>query len=140
MARRDCALTTIVLFVDSSILYLIGSPENPVEVWTKLQDQFQKKSWANKLELQHKRYSLRLKVCDCVHSHIKAMTEVFSSLSVVGDPISDEDCVVYLLASLPESYSLLVTALEASTEVSKMELVTERLLHEERKLKGREGV
>ena len=33
---------------------------------------------------------------------------------------------------------MLVTALEANAEVPKMELVTERLLHEERKLKGRE--
>ena len=31
-----------------------------------------------------------------------------------------------------------MTALEANAEVPKMELVTERLLHEERKLKGRE--
>ena len=43
------------------------------------------------------------------------MTEVFNSLSIVGDPISEEDQVVYLLASIPESYSMLVTALEAST-------------------------
>ena len=47
--------------------------------------------------------------------------------------------MVYLLASLPESYSMLVTALEASTEVPQMEVVTERLLHEERKLKERGG-
>ena len=67
------------------------------------------------------------------------MTEVFDALSVVGDPVPEEDRVVHLLASLPESYSMLVTALEANAEVPKMELVTERLLHEERKLKDREG-
>ena len=65
------------------------------------------------------------------------MTEVFDSLSVVGDPVSEEDRVVYLLASLPDSFSMLVTALETNAEVPKMELVTERLLHEERKVKGR---
>ena len=120
MARRDRALATIVLSVDPSLLYLIGSPE-------ELGDQFQKKTWANKLELRRTLYSLRLKEGDSVHSH-------------VGDPISEEDRVVYtyLLASLPESYSMLVTAIEANAEVPKMELVTERLLHEERKLKGRE--
>ena len=102
-----------------------------------LADQFQK-TWANKLELRRKLYSLRLEDGDSVHSHIKTMTEVFDGLSMVGDPISEEDRVVYLLASLPESYSMLLTALEANAEVPKMELVTERLLHEERKLKGRE--
>ena len=52
---------------------------------------------------------------------------------MVGDVITDADRVVHLLASLPDSYNALVTALEASEKVPKMEIVTERLLHEERK-------
>ena len=63
------------------------------------------------------------------------MTETFESLSVIGDPVSDED----LLASLPESFSMLVTAFEANADVPKMEVVTERLLYEERKMKERGG-
>jgi hypothetical protein len=42
-------LATIVLAVDPSLLYLIGEPEDPAVVWKKLQDQFQKTTWANKL-------------------------------------------------------------------------------------------
>ena len=64
------------------------------------------------------------------------MTEVFDKLSVVGDPLYKEDRVVYLLASLPESYNMLVTALEVNAEVPKMVIVTERLLHEECRQKG----
>jgi len=52
LARRDCALATIVLAVEPSLLYLIGDPEDPVVVRKKLQDQFQKKTWANKLALR----------------------------------------------------------------------------------------
>ena len=37
--------------------------------------------------------------------------------------------------SLLDSYEMLVTALEANTEVPNMETVIERLLHEEQKLK-----
>ena len=59
------------------------------------------------------------------------MTEVFDALSIVGDLVTEEDRVVFLLASLPESYNMLVTALEANAEVPKMEVVAERLLHEE---------
>ena len=69
-----------------------------------------------------------------VHEHIKELTETFNDLSVLGDNITDENRVVHLLASLPDSYSVLVTALEANAEVPSMETVTERLLHEERKL------
>ena len=42
------------------------------------------------------------------------MIEPFNVLAIVGDVIGDEDHVVYLLASLPDSYSTqLVTAFKA---------------------------
>jgi len=66
---------------------------------------------------------------------IKKMTEVFDGLSAINAPLSEEDKVVYLLASLPESFNVLVTALETNAEVPKMSVVTERLLHTERKLR-----
>ena len=65
------------------------------------------------------------------------MTEVFDELTVMDDPVKEEDRVVYLLASLPEHYNVLVTALEASPEVPAFAVVTERLLHEESKMKNR---
>lgn len=68
---------------------------------------------------------------------MQAHIEVLDELSVVDEPVKEEDRVVHLLASLPDTYNVLVTALEASAEVPKMEVVTERLLHEERKLKTR---
>lgn len=61
MAKSDRALATIVLSIEPSFLYLIGEPEDPTVVWKKLSDQFQKKTWANKLALRRKLYSLRLK-------------------------------------------------------------------------------
>ena len=73
-----------------------------------------------------------------MQEHIRKMTEVFEELAVVGDPLKEEDQVVYLLASLPESYDMLVTALEANAEVPHMEVVTEQLLHEEKKQKERD--
>ena len=51
VARRHRALALIVLTLEPYLLYLIGEPEDPVVVWKKLSEQFQKKTWANKLEL-----------------------------------------------------------------------------------------
>ena len=61
------------------------------------------------------------------------MTELFNELAVIGEETSEEDRVVYLLASLPDSFNTLVTALEANEIVPSMEIVLERLLNEERK-------
>ena len=127
VARRDRAQAIIVSSVESSLLYLIGDPEDPVAVWRKLSDQFQKKTWANKLQLRRKLHFCSIKDSDSVQEHIKLMTEIFNELSMIGDQITEEDFVVYLLASLPDSYNTLVTALEANPDVPQMEVVTERL-------------
>jgi hypothetical protein len=135
IARKEKALATIVLGIEPSLLYLVGDPHDPALLWTQLSEIFQKKTWANKLALRRKLHNLKLNDDEPVKDHIKEMTEIFQELSVIGDHIEEEDRVVQLLASLPESFSMLVTALETSAEVPKIELVTERLLHEERKLK-----
>ena len=118
-------------------MYLIGDPDDPEVVWKKLADQFQKKMLANKLALR-RLYSLKLKEGDSVHNHIKLMTETFDELSVIGDSLNEEYRVVHLLAGLPESYDMLVTALEASQDVPKWALVTERLLSEENKIREKQ--
>ena len=139
LSTRDRALAMIVLSMEPSLLYLIGDPQDPGKVWKTLQDHFQKKTWANRLELRRKLYALRLKEGDSVQEHVRRMTEIFEELSVIDAPVSDEDKVVHLLASLPDSFGMLVTALEANSEtVPKLELVTERLLHEEQKLKKKD--
>ena len=138
LSRKDRALATIVLSLEPSLLYLIGDPDDSGVVWKKLADQFQKKTWANKLALRRRLYSLKLKEGDSVHNHIKLMTETFDELSVISDSLNEEDRVVYLLASLLESYDMLVTALEASQDVPKWALVTERLLYEENKMREKQ--
>ena len=69
-SRKDKALAIIVLAIEPKLLYLIGNPEDPVVVWKKLMDQFQKKTWANKLELQCKLFSLRLADDGSMQEHI----------------------------------------------------------------------
>ena len=50
------------------------------------------------LPLRRKLFLLQLKEGGSVSEHIKAMTE---ALAVIGDMVTEEDRVVYLLASLP---------------------------------------
>ena len=62
--RRDRALAIVILAVDPALL---GDPEDPAAVWKKLEDQFQWKSWLNKLQLRRKLFSLKLKEGQCCH-------------------------------------------------------------------------
>ena len=90
MLRKDCALATIVLSVEPTLLYLLGpDPEDPVAVWKKLADQFQKKTWANKLMLRRKLHNLKLKDVQSVQKHVKALTEIFNELFIIGDPLDE---------------------------------------------------
>ena len=138
LSRKDRALAITVLSLEPSLLCLIGDPDDPRVVWNKLADQFQKKMWADKVALRRRLYSLKLKESDSVHNHIKLMTETFDELSVIGDSLNEEDRVVHLLARLPESYDMLVTALEANQDVPKWALVTKRLLYEENKMREKQ--
>ena len=62
------------------------------------------------------------------------MVETANEPSLVGNTITDEDRVVYLLASLPAYHNLSIHWLTNSF-VPAMEIVIERLIHEQRKLK-----
>ena len=59
IVERDRALAIIVLSIRPSLLYLIGDPQDPAVVWRKLSEQFQKKTWANKLALRRNSTELR---------------------------------------------------------------------------------
>ena len=71
--RENKALAIIVLSVDLSQMYLLGDPQDPAEVWKKLEEQFQRKSWINKRELRKKLYSMRLSEGKLVGEYIKNM-------------------------------------------------------------------
>ncbi len=103
--------------------------DNPKEVWEELRDQYCKKTRANKVELRKKLHALRLSEGGSVQGHIRKITELFRSLAEMDSPLTEKDTMVYFLASLPDSFGVLVTALEASPDVPTMDAVTESLLH-----------
>ena len=126
--KKQKALAILVLALDPSLLYIIGpDPDSAAEVWKLLERQFQKDSWINKLTIKKKLYNLRLTGND-VSGHIKEMTELFQSLTLLGCEVEDEEKVCLLLSSLPKQYDILVTALGASEKAPGFEQVTEKLL------------
>ena len=85
--RRNKA---IVLAVEPKLLYLLGDPTDPVEVWKKLIHTFQKKTWDNKLRLKKKLYSMKLCRGNDLQKHIKQFVELFAEQAVIGDNFEEE--------------------------------------------------
>ena len=134
LLQRDRALSTIVLSADPTRLHLFRPDhENSTVVSKKVADQFQKKTWKNKLALRRKLYNLKLKDGQSMQKHVKMLAEIFDKLSVIGDPLDKENQVVHLWASLPESCEMLAMALEASPDVS------ETFLHNVTKQRDKES-
>ncbi|KAF2359734.1 Zinc finger CCHC-type [Trinorchestia longiramus] len=74
-----------------------------------------------------------------LQDHLKMFVELFEELVIIGDAIVEEKRVIILLSSLPDRFSTLVPALEANEKILAWEVVTERLLNEERRQRGGPG-
>uniref|UniRef100_A0AAV1TPS2 Reverse transcriptase Ty1/copia-type domain-containing protein n=1 Tax=Peronospora matthiolae TaxID=2874970 RepID=A0AAV1TPS2_9STRA len=71
--------------------------------------------------------------------HINKLKTLAELLDAVGIPVSEDDLVITVLASLSESYQFLITALESRSDTLTWELVTSRLMHEDLKRKEQGG-
>ena len=131
--REQKAFSNLVLCISSSQLYLITSYETANEAWGNLRGHFERETLANKLFLKKRYFRMEMREGTSIKSHLKQMKDITDRLAAIGAPISEEDQVVTLLGSLPESYSTLVTALEASQEDPDLRFVQEALIHEEQK-------
>ena len=110
--KEQKALSLIVLSMKPSQLYLVTSCENPQEAWKALANHFEQKTLANKLFLKKRYFGMEMKGGNAVEAHLKEMKELTDHLATLSAPVS-EDQVVTLLGSLPSSFAILVTAVEA---------------------------
>ena len=130
------AFSTIVLSVSTTQLYLITTCEEPKDAWDTLKKHFERQTLANKLFLKKQYFRKEMKEGTPIDVHLKDMKELTDKLASIGAPIAEEDQVVTLLGSLPQSYSTIVTALETHGEDITLDFVQESLINHERKLKS----
>ena len=100
---------------------------------------FECETLANKLFLKKQYFWLEMKEGISMEAYLKHMKEIPNRVAAIGAPISEEDQIVMLLGSLPQSYSTLVTVLEARIDDVKLKYVHLALFNEEQKLKGQFG-
>ena len=127
-AWKNKAFYTIVLNINPSLLWVVPpDEEDPVVIWNKLKNMFQKDTFANKRELRKKLCTARLAEEGSATDHIKCLTQIFDELAVIDAAVDEEDKVTYLLSSLPESYDVLVTAFDVMDAVPAWTTVVEKV-------------
>ena len=131
--RARKAHATIVLnFKDSQLMH-VSSASSAREVWERLQDLYEAKGLANRLFLRRKLFTCQMSEGDTMIAHVNKVKAMGEQLEAIGAGVSDDDLVMTLLSSLPESYGGLIVALESRADDLSLEFVISRLLHEETK-------
>ena len=139
-SRVNIAFSTIALSISTDLIYLISDTEDPVDAWNKLRNHFERDTLANKLFLKKQYFRSTMQEGTSVSDHLKYMKGLTDKLAAIKAPITEEDQVVALLGSLPESFSTLVTALEARVDDLSLEFVQQSLRNEEQKRKEKKEV
>ena len=84
--KSQKALSTIVLAVSVSQLYLITSCDNPRQAWDALRNQFERDTIANKLFLKKKYFRMEMKETTSAEAHLKEMKELTDKFAGSWNP------------------------------------------------------
>jgi len=113
------------------MLLNVSGESTTKDMWDKLGYLYRTKSLVNKLFLQNKLYSLRMKDGDSMAEHLNTFNIVVSQLASVDIKMSKEDKCITLLCSLPDSWDNLIIAISSTSSVLKLEDVVAYLLSKE---------
>ena len=133
LKRRHHAKALIVTSIESDLIYLITECQTPKEIWDKLKQRFERDTIANKLFLEQRFFSLKMKESDSLDEHLRRMKVITDQLAAIKAPIPEDEHIVALLLSLPCSNNTLVTALTAKGD--HLSQLHQALLNEEEKRK-----
>ena len=86
------------------------------DAWSRLEGHYEMKSLASKLFLHRRFFMTMMAEGDDVLEHINKLKTLADQLDAVGAPVSEDDLVITLLASLSEPYQFLITALEPRSD------------------------
>ena len=133
--RAKKALASICLNLTDSQLLHVRSSTTAKEAWNKLTELYEAKGLANRLFLRRKFFTIQMADGENMVGHINKVKTMAEQLEAIGAPVKEDDIVMTLLSSLPQSYSNLIIALETRSDNLTLEFVTARLLHEESRRK-----
>jgi len=108
---------------------LVNSLKTSKEVWNGLCGMFETKHATTKVFLNQKLYSMKISEEESIVDHLNNFKSIIERLATVGVAISNEDSVVALLSTLPESYDGRVFL--SGQTILTLQIVVDLLLYEE---------
>jgi hypothetical protein len=130
LKRAKALLATAI---SQNLVYLVSACESPKDIWDALKGHFERDTFANKLLLKKKLFSMKMRENQAAEEHLRSMKEITDQLAALNAGVAEEEQVVALLLSLPPRYSNLVTALETKGEDLSLKFVGQALINEEQK-------
>lgn len=134
--RAQTCLAELVRHVEDSELPHIRrylTPPEPWLAWERLREIHEGRGWATRIQLRRKFITAQMDVTKPMQDHINMVNELATRLASIGSPVSEEDILLVLLASLPDAYDNIVVALETHHTSLTVDIVTSALLNEERR-------
>jgi hypothetical protein len=131
------SLSTIHLCLVDDVLFNIVGEDTTSGLWSKLESLYMMKSLMSRIYLKRQLYSLRIKEGTKVVYHLNTFNTLIVQLTSMEIKFEDEDKVITLLCSFPESWDNLVTSISfISIDVLDCDSVVGALLVEEMRRKS----
>ena len=105
------ARASIILCLESDVLFLVDGEETTMDVWLKLESTFMTKSLTNRIYLKSKLYTYKMEEGSSIREYINKFDRIISDLKDIEVTVEDENQALLLLLSLPKSYENLVQTL-----------------------------
>ena len=132
------ATSTIRSCLSDSALYHVLGENDPAQLWEKLGKRFASKLMMSRLALKRKLFGLRMAEGTDLSAHIDCFNQLITDLRKIEEEFFDENKVIFLLVSLPDSYDHLVTTLLHGSKAPDLEDVITTLMEYYQRKKGAE--
>lgn len=139
--REKKAFGIIATNLDESNFAHVISCKGAAEAWKTLCNVYESRNLSNVLWSRQKFFTVKMEEGEDLMAHVNKVKALANQLAVIDKPLPEEDVVMTLLSSLPDSYSSLIVALESiSRKDLTLDYVTARLAHEVTKRKQKESI
>lgn len=122
--------------LSDSALYRVLDENDPAVIWKNLASRFGSKSMMSKLALKRKLFGMRMAEGADLSSHIDCFNQLITDLLKMEEEFSNENKVMFLLVSLPDSFEHLVTTLLHGSKAPEFEDVLSTLMDYYQRKKG----